>query len=1042
MRFIGKRLSSFMVMIIVFSMMLSNVAYAADTFYDGDEVSIENITDGEEESEDVVLSDDDCVALVDETVSDNGIDSETGDAADQQDVYASEQYDSADSNVVTESVRLDEADIDDSILLDSFTYDIPSEVFTFDDTYPDNDELFASYVDAQLGDVLFTEQSANTVTTPATYGVFDIGSKLTGQDEWLYNKLVVKIKAIASGEDSSATLTIPTSELGLKTTYTTSDKDSSGKPFYNSTKGEWDYTAINDEIRSKIKFDTISITQALMADYPYECFWLDKTLGVEYSGISYSMWIYSNKIVIVYNNDYNVSMAVSTDYSASGNVKTYVTNSTKIASVQNVKSNAMAIVKKYSTMSDEDKLKAYGEEICRLTDYNYDAFEDKTTPYGDPWQLIYVFDNDVNTKVVCEGYSKAFKYLCDLSDFTYDDLWCITVTGTVKGDAHMWNIVHLSDGYNYLMDVCHADGGSSVNYACFFATPYSGSVASGYSFNMPYSGKIYTYDSFTMNLYYPEQLDLMNKMQSVVKPITKNGFTIQPSSDGTARVIECTLKGDVVIPETIDGYTIVGLNAKLFYGMSGITSVSIPKNVQAPGTFDYIFSYCYDLQEIKVDSANPFLCSIDGVLYSKDKNILYNYPVAKAETEFSTLTETTYLCCTSFASQKNLTGLYLTNKNTRWAGYTFYNTPNLKVYYLPDGSTINMVNSHTANGLSHEQNNLYPTFVESAPMLSNPVMTGVTTTATGLKVSWGAVSGAEKYRVFRKVGNGSWTKLVDVSSSVTSYTDTTVVNGTTYSYTVRCISSDGSKYTSNFDTTGKSLKYKNGLITESGVIYLYKAGVKATNYTGFYDDVSLGKCYIQKGVLNKSFTGVAKETTINKWIYVNNGIVDLKYTGIAHNPANGNTYYCKNGEVDWSCTSLMKEMSTGKWFYVIKGQVDYNYVGLAKNVANGHWYYVNKGAIQWNYTRVAKNPANGKWYYVQKGEINWNYIGLAKNPGNGNWYYVNKGMIDFSFTGIAKNEANGNYYYVNKGQLDWNFSGKYYDSRMKKTFTVTKGVAK
>ena len=34
-------------------------------------------------------------------------------------------------------------------------------------------------------------------------------------------------------------------------------------------------------------------------------------------------------------------------------------------------------------------------------------------PYGDPWQLIYVFDDDPDTNVVCEGYAKAFKYEAD-----------------------------------------------------------------------------------------------------------------------------------------------------------------------------------------------------------------------------------------------------------------------------------------------------------------------------------------------------------------------------------------------------------------------------------------------------------------------------------------------------------------------------------------------------------------------------------------------------------------------------------------------------
>ena len=54
--------------------------------------------------------------------------------------------------------------------------------------------------------------------------------------------------------------------------------------------------------------------------------------------------------------------------------------------------------------------------------------------YGDPWQLVYVFDGDPSTNVVCEGYAKAFQYLCDLTRFD-GDVTCRTVSGTMNGGA-------------------------------------------------------------------------------------------------------------------------------------------------------------------------------------------------------------------------------------------------------------------------------------------------------------------------------------------------------------------------------------------------------------------------------------------------------------------------------------------------------------------------------------------------------------------------------------------------------------------------------
>lgn len=172
--------------------------------------------------------------------------------------------------------------------------------------------------------------------------------------------------------------------------------------------------------------------------------------------------------------------------------------------------------------------------------------------------------------------------------------------------------------------------------------------------------------------------------QSVVNPIkkdeyTKDGFTYVINDDNTIRIVACSLKGDIVIPQEIDGHVVTNLAQQLFFGMSGITSVTLPATIKAPGQFDYVFSYCYDLKAIYVDEANPYICSLNGVLFSKDKTVLYCYPVAKPGELYVTPKQTTYLCCTAFASQKYLRTLYLPNKNVSWATYTFYNTPELEI---------------------------------------------------------------------------------------------------------------------------------------------------------------------------------------------------------------------------------------------------------------------------------------------------------------------------------------------------------------------------
>ena len=66
--------------------------------------------------------------------------------------------------------------------------------------------------------------------------------------------------------------------------------------------------------------------------------------------------------------------------------------------------------------------------------------------------------------VVCEGYAKSFKLLCDKYDIP-----CITVTGDAKGaeesqgEGHMWNYVMMEDGKWYLVDCTWDDQDPAVD---------------------------------------------------------------------------------------------------------------------------------------------------------------------------------------------------------------------------------------------------------------------------------------------------------------------------------------------------------------------------------------------------------------------------------------------------------------------------------------------------------------------------------------------------------------------------------------------------
>lgn len=86
-----------------------------------------------------------------------------------------------------------------------------------------------------------------------------------------------------------------------------------------------------------------------------------------------------------------------------------------------------------------------------------------------------------------------------------------------------------------------------------------------------------------------------------------------------------------------------------------------------------------------------------------------------------------------------------------------------------------------------------------------PKISGIKLTESGVKIAWGKVSGAAKYRVFRKTASSKWTKVGDTTA--TTLTDKKVSGGVKYTYTVRCINKNGTAFTSDYDRTGKTVTY-------------------------------------------------------------------------------------------------------------------------------------------------------------------------------------------------------------------------------------------
>lgn len=224
--------------------------------------------------------------------------------------------------------------------------------------------------------------------------------------------------------------------------------------------------------------------------------------------MAYKLFSDGNSVTIT---SVDVQMYVSVDYAVTEGNTYYPlypdTTRTRAASV--AAANAANVVAQCAGMRPYDRLAAYRDYITEAVSYNYEAAEEaaeatETTgyAYGDPWQLIYVFDGNPDTNVVCEGYAKAFQYLCDLT-WTGSDpaVRCYSVTGWMDTEAHMWNIVTLENA-NYLTDVTNCDTGAVGAPDKLFLCGAAGGRDAGYTVAIPGQNAVkYTYDEYITQVY-------------------------------------------------------------------------------------------------------------------------------------------------------------------------------------------------------------------------------------------------------------------------------------------------------------------------------------------------------------------------------------------------------------------------------------------------------------------------------------------------------------------------------------------------------------
>lgn len=507
------------------------------------------------------------------------------------------------------------------------------EVFVTNHTVPEDD----GYTEAELLEGYFFSVS----------GLYEDNSSpflaprpaLPGELSSVYNEVKPMVKQVADGIRASTIFEIPGT--------------------WTKPKSEWGITgevisanALTAEASAAIEaaFNLDALMQRMLSEMPYELYWFDKTKGI---GMSYGVSL-SGEILTVKN--LKLSMYISQAYAkineGGATYDPLTADTAKTSAAKRAAENATQVVAANTAKSDHEKLKAYLDYIKDAVSYNNEAANNNATPYGDPWQLIYVFDNNPSTNVVCEGYAKAFKHLCDLSSFSESDLLCSLVTGTMtvgtSAGPHMWNIVTFGSR-NYLVDVtnCDADtvGAPDKLFLCGAA---ENEPSKKYTATAGSQSIVYEYDTDTLSDYASSDLKLEEMPYS---PTGVSGLTVS----GTIRSYGSASESITVTLVPIGGSPLVKsvTGSSVTYSFTGVSAGNYTLKVEKKGHAPWTESITVSNQNIYGKDVTVYLwgdVNRDGYVTAADAQEIQR-KAAGLSSVFSTDPNTAY--CISRADVNN-----------------------------------------------------------------------------------------------------------------------------------------------------------------------------------------------------------------------------------------------------------------------------------------------------------------------------------------------------------------------------------------------------
>ena len=567
-------------------------------------------------------------------------------------------------------------------------------------------------------DIRSYENGFNSSSMAATYSA---KANLNAEEKTVYNTLKAEIEKIASGQRK---------DTNIKTTGVLGSQASADKVWH-----------------------------ALLSDLPYELYWHDKVIGINYA---YTLAADNTPF-----KDVTFSFAVAQEFRGKDVTTTNIPNAP--AAVQ----TARSVVAANASKSDHDKLQAYRQYICDQVSYNYAAARGEyANDYGNPWQLLWVFDGDSTTNVVCEGYAKSFKYLCDLTEESNGwtgDVETINVTGTMGTENHMWNIVRIGGG-NYLVDVTNCDTGMKGYPQKLFLR---GAVGDGISYTV--ENTVYTYGAETRTGFAAADLKLSGTDYTpAATTLTAPTVTLKADAASGQPVIRWSKVGGATKYEVYRSATGKANSFSIIRRTSALTYTDV--NAAAGNTYYYVVRAMKDSGSSAVYSKFSPAQSIQYAITSLNAPTMTLTSAASGQPVISWTKVNGAAQYEVYRSATGKANSFSIIRRTSALTYTDVNAAAGNTYYY----VVRAINGSVKSAFCAAQSIQY-----AITSLNAPTMT-LTSAASGQPVvSWTKVNGAAQYEVYRST-NGKNFSIVRRTAAL-AYTDTSAAAGTTYYYQVRAI---------------------------------------------------------------------------------------------------------------------------------------------------------------------------------------------------------------------------------------------------------------